>query len=126
MKNILLCDDSELILTALDRRLSEAGFKIAAKVKDGDQCIEAYRQLMPDLVILDGTMPNKDGKQCLEEIMAMDPDALVVMVSALGDKSIQEQCLKQGAKAFINKASLSSVDDFNRDILSVINTVMAR
>lgn len=124
MTRILLCDDSNMILKIMDKRLRDAGFDIVGQAKDGNECIQMHQQLNPDLLLLDITMPNKDGRECLVDILAKTPKAKIIMVSALSDQAVFNECLAQGAKAFINKSNLSTSDDFNQNVLSVIKNVL--
>lgn len=108
----------------MDKRLRDAGFDIVGQAKDGNECIQMHQQLNPDLLLLDITMPNKDGRECLVDILAKTPKAKIIMVSALSDQAVFNECLAQGAKAFINKSNLSTSDDFNQNVLSVIKNVL--
>jgi len=124
MTKVLLCDDSNIILSILDKRLSLHGFTILGKAKDGEEGFKLYKELKPELVLLDITMPNRDGKECLADILSFDKSACVIMVSALSDQAVSEECLKLGAKAFISKAHLSSTNDFEAHVLSVIRPLI--
>ncbi|MEK6628288.1 MAG: response regulator [Bdellovibrionota bacterium] len=121
---VLLCDDSGVILTLLEKRLKDIGYEVVGKAKDGNECITKYKMLKPDLLLLDITMPNKDGRECLEELMLLDPKAKIVMVSAVLDEEVQRSCLEAGAKAFINKGNISSIDDFKNKVLPIIQPII--
>ncbi len=121
---VLLCDDSAVILTLLEKRLKDIGYEIVGKARDGNECVTKYKMLKPDLLLLDITMPNKDGTECLEELMALDPKAKIIMVSAVMDIEVQKTCLKVGAKAFINKGNISSIDDFKKKVLPIIQPII--
>lgn len=121
MAKILLCDDSKIILSLLEKKLTEIGHHVVGKARDGEECLKLYPQTHPDLVLLDVTMPNKDGRQCLVELMQLDASAKVIMLSALANEDVRIDCLKNGARAFVSKAHLNSPDDFQSKILAVIN-----
>lgn len=123
-KRVMLCDDSAVILALLEKRLKDHGFEIVGKAKDGVECVAKYPTLKPDLLLLDITMPNKDGRETLDEIMVMDPGAKIIMVSAILDEEVQKSCLAAGAKAFIGKGDISSVEDFKTKVLPVIQPVL--
>lgn len=108
----------------MNKRLTDAGFQIAGQAKDGDECIKMYSELQPDLLLLDITMPNKDGRECLAEIIARYPKAKIIMVSALSDQTVWQECLSQGALAFINKSNLSTEEDFKANVLTVIEKTL--
>ncbi|OFZ28402.1 MAG: hypothetical protein A2622_04695 [Bdellovibrionales bacterium RIFCSPHIGHO2_01_FULL_40_29] len=123
MKRILLCDDSNMMLTILTKRLTDAGFQIVGKGMDGEEGYKLFCELKPDLMLLDVTMPNKDGRQCLSDILAAHPTASIIMVSALADEELQKSCIQAGAKAFITKSNLSTVEDFDKHVASVIHSI---
>ncbi len=120
MARILLCDDSGLILKILEKRMSELGQQVVGKAKDGDECVRLHSDLKPDLLLLDITMPNKDGRQTLAEILEKEPNAIIVMISALMNDEVKEECLRGGAKAFINKSDLNSQEAFDSKVLAVL------
>ena len=67
------------------------------------QAVEQYRSLQPDLVLLDLVMPECDGRQALSRILAHDPQARVVILSSLGAQSDIEECLRMGARSYLQK-----------------------
>ncbi len=104
-KNILIVDDSPIVQGQLVQMLEEGGHTIIDKAADGDSAILKYKANKDkiDLVTLDITIPGKDGIQVLTEIMEMNPDARVVMISAMGKDNVIKDCMKIGAKNFIQK-----------------------
>ena len=70
---------------------------------DGEAAIAAYRDLQPELVTLDITMPEKDGLATLRELIELDPAARVVICSALGQETKVLDAIKAGAKDFVVK-----------------------
>jgi two-component system chemotaxis response regulator CheY len=65
--------------------------------------IERYKQLLPDIVTMDITMPELDGLHALREILAINPAANVIMVSAMGQEAMVREAIMSGAKGFIVK-----------------------
>lgn len=124
MAKIMLCDDSATILNVLAFKLGAAGHEIVAKAKDGQEGINMYRETIPDISLLDVTMPNKDGRECLKEILSINPSAKVIMISALKEDSVKNDCLNSGACAFVSKVSIYNDSDFKSEILAVIDTVL--
>ena len=117
---ILLCDDSNVILRLLEKRLTDAAYDIVGKARDGIECLELYLATKPNLVLLDITMPNMDGRACLTDLVKMDPKARVIMISAVMDSVVQASCITDGAMAFINKSDLQSPNIFKDKVLPVI------
>ncbi|WP_374074225.1 response regulator [Bdellovibrio bacteriovorus] len=120
MARILLCDDSNLILKILEKRMQDIGQEVVGKAKDGEECVRMYSELKPDLLLLDITMPNKDGRECLIEILEWDAKANVIMISALMNEAVQADCLNHGAKAFIHKGDINSPEDFETKVVAIL------
>jgi two-component system, chemotaxis family, chemotaxis protein CheY len=104
---ILIVDDSRSIQKSVSWRLQKLGHEIVGYGSDGDEGLRLYRELKPDLVMLDITMPNKDGRECLRIIKEEDDNAMVIMLSALNSESVMAECISLGARAFVQKEKLT-------------------
>lgn len=102
-KRILIIDDAMFMRTMLKGILTKNGYEIVGEASTGIEGIDKFRQLSPDLVTLDITMPEMDGLQCLEKIMEINPHANVVMCSAMGQQAMVLDAIRLGAKDFIVK-----------------------
>jgi CheY-like chemotaxis protein len=100
---VLLCDDSRALRMLAAGQLDEAGFQVAGEAGNGLEAIAQYQALRPDLVLLDLVMPECDGRQALARILELDPQARVVILSSLGAKSDIEECLRLGARSYLQK-----------------------
>ncbi|MEG3190908.1 response regulator [Lysobacter sp. D1-1-M9] len=100
---VLLCDDSRALRMLAARQLADCGFDVVAEAGTGVDAVQQYKALRPDVVLLDLVMPQRDGKQALREILATDPQARVVILSSLGARSDIEECLRLGAKSYLQK-----------------------
>jgi len=102
---VLVVDDSMFVTKQIGQILTSEGFEIVATAADGEQGLEKYKELYPnvDLVTMDITMPKMDGVTALEKIMEFDKNARVVMISALGKQDLVKQSLLLGAKNYIVK-----------------------
>lgn len=103
IKNILLADDAAFMRMMLKNILEKAGYNVVGEATNGREAIDKYKELKPDLVILDITMPEVDGIQGLKGIIDYDNSALAVMCSAMGQQSIVIEAIQSGAKDFIVK-----------------------
>lgn len=103
MARVLVVDDAAFMRKVLSDALASGGHEVVGEAGDGDAAIAAYRELQPDLVTLDITMPQKDGIATLRELMELDPTALVVICSALGQETKVLDAIKAGAKDFVVK-----------------------
>ncbi|TGU66284.1 response regulator, partial [Mesorhizobium sp. M00.F.Ca.ET.186.01.1.1] len=83
--------------------LSKNGYSVVGEASDGAQAVEKYKELGPDLVTMDITMPEMDGISALKEIKKLDPNARVIMCSAMGQQAMVIDAIQAGAKDFIVK-----------------------
>ena len=103
MARVLIVDDAAFMRMMLKDIITDIGHEVVGNACNGFEAVELYKNLKPDIVTLDITMPEKDGITALSEIMAINPDAKCVMCSAMGQQSMVIQAIKAGAKDFIIK-----------------------
>ncbi|MGE8204071.1 response regulator [Heyndrickxia sp. NPDC080065] len=100
---ILVVDDAAFMRMMVKDILTKNGFEVVAEAADGAQAVEKYKELKPDLVTMDITMPEMDGITALKEIKSIDPDAKIIMCSAMGQQAMVIDAIQAGAKDFIVK-----------------------
>ena len=103
MPKILLVDDAAFMRMMVKDTLSKNGYSDLHEAADGVQAVEKFKEISPDLVLMDITMPNMDGLEALKAIKAINPDANIVMCSAMGQEGMVIEAIKSGAKDFIVK-----------------------
>ena len=108
-KNILVVDDAAFMRMMIKDILTKNGYNIAGEAENGEVAIAKYKELKPDLVLMDITMPNVDGIQALKQIKANDPGAMVIMCSAMGQQAMVIESIQSGARDFIVKPFRRSV-----------------
>lgn len=102
-KTVLVVDDTAFMRMTLKNMLEKNGYEVVGEGEDGAKGVDLYKQLKPSLVTMDITMPNMDGITAIKEILSFDPNATVVVVSAMGQKSLVIEALNAGAKDFVVK-----------------------
>ena len=85
---ILIVDDASFMRMMIKDILSKNGFDILGEADNGLKAIEKYKELNPDLVIMDITMPEMDGIQAVKEIKKINSNARIVMCSAMGQQAM--------------------------------------
>ena len=103
MAKILIVDDAAFMRMMVKDTLSKGGYEELFEAVDGADAVEKFKEIGPDLVIMDITMPNMDGLEALKTIKGIDGGANVVMCSAMGQESMVIDAIKSGAKDFIVK-----------------------
>jgi two-component system chemotaxis response regulator CheY len=103
MARVLVVDDAVFMRKVVSDALTKGGHEIIGAAANGQEAVERFQELKPEVMTLDITMPEKDGLAALKEIIAMDPQARVVMCSALGQESKVLEAIKAGAKDFVVK-----------------------
>lgn len=102
-KKILIVDDAAFMRMMIKDILTKNGYEIVGEAQDGREAVEKYKELEPDLVTMDITMPEMDGITALKEIKQINPDAVVIMCSAMGQQAMVIDAIQAGAKDFIVK-----------------------
>lgn len=99
----LIVDDSVFARRNLQRIISMFGGVMAGEAGDGRAAIDAYGRLLPDLVLMDVTMPDMEGIEAAEHIIHQHPDARIVMVSSVAYQENVSEALRKGALYFVQK-----------------------
>jgi two-component system chemotaxis response regulator CheY len=102
-KKILITDDALFMRVTLKNILVANGYEVAGEATNGQEAIEKYVSVKPDLVLMDITMPIMDGISACKAIRTTDPLANVVMCTAMGQKNMVIEAIQAGAKDFIVK-----------------------
>ncbi|KXK56684.1 MAG: NtrC family response regulator [Chlorobi bacterium OLB5] len=102
MDTVLIIEDDKAIVDVLKMILEHDGFKIE-KAFNGPAGIEKYREVEPDIVLLDIKMPKMDGIEVLQELKKIDSNSVVIMISGHGNIETAVQTTKLGAYDFISK-----------------------
>jgi two-component system chemotaxis response regulator CheY len=118
-KRILLVDDSAFLRNSLKKILEDGGYEVAGMAENGIEALTKYKELRPDLVLMDVIMPRMNGLETLKTLRSLDPNAAIVMVSSMSAKSNVVDCLQAGAKSYLLKPfEPSKVLDVVQKVLS--------
>jgi len=118
MARILIVDDSTVQRTILRKFLEKENNEIVGEAKNGQDALDLYKELNPDIVLLDIVMPDANGISILDQIMNYDKKANVVMCSAAALKNVIIESIQLGAKGFLVKPITAET------LLKTVNKVM--
>lgn len=101
---IVIADDHPLIRAGMASLLqSEGSFTLLAQASDGEQAVDLYERLQPDVLLLDLSMPNCDGIEATTRIHARHPRARIIIMSAHEGEEVVYRCMQAGASAYLLK-----------------------
>ncbi len=120
MIRVLVADDHEILRWGLVKSLSrQPDLVVVGEVGETAAAIEAYNLLLPDVLLLDLSMPGGGGWTVLESVLASHPDACVVIHSAAADEVTVATALARGARAHVSKAAQAA------HLVDVLRSVVA-
>ena len=102
-RRIMVVDDSRLVRVQLEDTLKGTEYDIAAYCRSGEDAIEQYAEVQPDLVTMDIIMQGMDGLDAAEIILKKNPDARIVMISSLAYGDTFDRAREIGTKGFVDK-----------------------
>ncbi len=100
---VLVVDDTLFMRVAISNMLTEWGYEVVGQAANGKEAVARYRELQPDLVTMDVTMPVMTGIAAVKEIIPEFPNAKIIMITALGQQKLIVEAIESGAKDFITK-----------------------
>lgn len=100
---VLVVDDSKTSRKILTDVLTRMGLEVIGEAANGEEGFLKYKELRPDIVTMDITMPVMNGLESLLLIKHEDENAKVVMITAAGQKNNLMQAVKAGAEEFLTK-----------------------
>ena len=120
---VLIADDATFIRKSISKILTSVGYEIAGEASNGEEAVQKYLELKPNIVTMDITMPIMGGIEALQEIVKQDQGAKIVMVSAIGYQSMVKEAILKGAKNFVVKPIKP---DNVKTFLKIIKTVAGK
>ena len=102
-KRIMVVDDSRMIWVQMKNLLEGTEYEVAACCRDGEEAIEQYGEVMPDLVTMDIIMPGIDGMEAAQVLLYEHDEARIVMVTSLGCDDVIQELYGIGAQAVLFK-----------------------
>ena len=119
MTRVLLADDHAMMREGLSVLLTKAGMEVVGSVGNGRDAVRVAIATMPDVVLMDLTMPEMNGIEATRQICTRMPRAQVVMLSMHSNREHVYQALKAGATGYVLKDAASA------ELVTAVRTVCA-
>jgi DNA-binding NarL/FixJ family response regulator len=101
---VLLCDDAEGFRAFIRYALQEdAGIIVVGEAADGEAGLKAVADLLPDVVLLDLTMPRLGGIEAIPAMLEHAPATRIIALSGHRAEQMQQEALSRGAFAYLQK-----------------------
>lgn len=109
MTTVAIADDHPLVREGIKKVLkNEIDIKIISEASDGNELLENLRTNLPDIAIMDITMPGKSGLDLLKDLKAHYPDLPILVLSIHPPERFAIRALKAGAHGYLCKSGISS------------------
>lgn len=102
-KRVMVVDDSRIVQLQLKKILADTEYQIVAFCQSGEEALERYGEIQPDLVTMDILMPGIDGFETARQILKAYPNARILMVSSLAYDDTINEANDVGVKGFVYK-----------------------
>ncbi len=117
---ILIADDHPMFREGVVQSLaSEKDFTIIGQASNGKNAIEMAKELLPDVLLLDITMPDQDGITITKKISAAFPVIQIIMLTASENEDDLMKALKAGARGYVLKGISA------KELVKVVRTIVA-
>ena len=120
MITVLLADDHDLVRTGIRRLLEDVDdIRVVGEAHSGEEAVRQVRELEPDVVLMDLSMPGMGGMEATRKIAAANPRTRVIVLTMHADKLYPQHLLKAGARGYLTKGASVT------EIVHAIRQVMA-
>jgi DNA-binding NarL/FixJ family response regulator len=105
--SVLLVDDHRLVRSGFRRMLEDhADIAVIGEAADGDEAVMLAKNLKPDVIVMDCSMPRVNGLDAMRQVLKDSPHAAVLMLSMHSEDTLVRQALTAGAKGYILKNAI--------------------
>jgi two-component system, NarL family, invasion response regulator UvrY len=105
---IILADDHSVVRSGLRRLLEQnPAMEVIAEAESGEQAYQLYTELLPDVVVMDISMPGMGGLEAIRRILGRNSHARVVIFSMHENAAFAFQAMNIGAKGYVAKSSMA-------------------
>ena len=117
---LMIADDHSMIREGLKQLLElEGEFEVIEEAKDGEECIEKLKKIIPDVLLLDINLPKKNGLQVLEEIRKEKKNYKILILTVHNEVEYLMKAVEAGTNGYLLKDSESS--ELKKAINHIVN-----
>lgn len=103
MVSILIVEDARGSRESIKDALYDPKFKVVGEAYDGEDAVEKFKQLKPDIILMDIVLPKIDGITTIKKIMKLNSKAYIIAISALYKTEQINKVMNAGAKDYLIK-----------------------
>ncbi|MGY6500129.1 MAG: response regulator [Acidimicrobiales bacterium] len=116
---LMLADDHRMLREGLRRSMTEHGFDVVGEASDGAEAVDMAADLVPDIILMDVTMPELDGVEATRLVKAANPAIRVIMLTMHADQEVLAAAIRSGASGYLVKdCSTEEIADAIRSAVS--------
>jgi two-component system chemotaxis response regulator CheY len=108
-RTVFVVDDSLITVRKLAQMLEDLGYKAVGFAQTGNDALAKYKELRPDLVTMDITLPDMSGIEVVRRILDQDSIALIIMITSHGQEKMVVDSIEAGAKGYVMKPVKSEI-----------------
>jgi DNA-binding NarL/FixJ family response regulator len=114
---VLIVDDHEVVRKVVRSLLARSHYDVCGEGVDGEEALEKAKQLRPDVIVMDVSMPRLNGLEATRKVLGILPSAEVLILSQHESPEMMRQALNAGARGYVVKSSIA------KDLLAAMEKV---
>ena len=100
---IMIIEDDEELCSTLEFGLKKAGQEVVGIAHDGEEALDKYKALKPDLIIIDILMPKVHGIDVISKIIEEEPSMKIIVITGASHDSLIKKAIDAGARTYAKK-----------------------
>ncbi|KAF1003068.1 MAG: Virulence factors putative positive transcription regulator BvgA [Pseudomonas sp.] len=119
MPTVIIVDDHPFIRASVRMLMEQEGFRVVAEAGDGAATVQLARELLPDLIVLDLSIPRMDGLEVIRRLNGAAASVKILILTSQSADYFSHRCMKAGASGFVSKSG--DLSDLSKAAKAVMN-----